>query len=48
MKTPKILTMISFVLLVLLFFGGLLFTLTLPQNQSMVQAVTTFINIKKH
>ncbi|MFS0562986.1 DUF4064 domain-containing protein [Terribacillus sp. 179-K 1B1 HS] len=43
MKTPQLLTMTAFVLLVLLFLGGLLFTITLPQNQSMVQAVTTFI-----
>ncbi|MFP7170265.1 DUF4064 domain-containing protein [Terribacillus sp. 7520-G] len=43
MKTPKILTILSLFLLIIMFFGSLLFTLTLPQNQSMIQAVTAFL-----
>ncbi|WP_366248031.1 DUF4064 domain-containing protein [Terribacillus aidingensis] len=43
MKTPKTLTMISLILLILLFIACLLFTITLPQNQSMEQAVTRYL-----
>ncbi|MFP7476850.1 DUF4064 domain-containing protein [Terribacillus saccharophilus] len=43
MKAPKTLTMISFILLVSIFIASLLFTITLPQNQSMEQAVTRYL-----
>ncbi|MCM3225631.1 DUF4064 domain-containing protein [Terribacillus saccharophilus] len=43
MKTPKTLTMISLVLLTLIFIASLFFTITLPQNQSMEQAVTRYL-----
>ncbi|MFP7492868.1 DUF4064 domain-containing protein [Terribacillus saccharophilus] len=43
MKIPRILTLISLTLLILTFIGSLLFTLTLPQNQTMKQAVTHFL-----
>ncbi|QXE01429.1 DUF4064 domain-containing protein [Terribacillus sp. DMT04] len=43
MKTSKTLTSIALTLLLLTFIGSLVFTITLPQNDSMKQAVTTFL-----
>jgi hypothetical protein len=43
LKTSKILTSIALTLMVLIFIGSLVFTITLPQNASMEQAVTTFL-----
>jgi hypothetical protein len=43
LKTSKTLTIIALTLLLLVFIGSLIFTITLPQNKSMEQAVTTFL-----
>jgi Protein of unknown function (DUF4064) len=43
LKTSKILTTIALTLMVLTFITSLVFTITLPQNDSMKQAVTTFL-----
>lgn len=43
MKTPKTLTMIALILLIIIFIASLLFTITLPNNQSMEKAVTRYL-----
>ncbi|SNZ03472.1 Protein of unknown function [Terribacillus aidingensis] len=43
MRTSKVLTSIALTLMVLILIGSLVFTVTLPQNDSLEQAVTTFL-----